>query len=331
MRNRELSATIAASYDAVHEIPSRKLKRLSDGTATWFGALGPVVAARERLAGQGPRLLSTVLLAAIAIEAGVILTRDLGQGDALPPASAPQAAAVPRSGVDLRTIVEAHLFGRATPSAAEVPQTSIPLVLAGVLALQDPGQGMAILGPNPSQAKLYAVGAAVPGGARLHAVYRDRVLLDRGGAIESLALPRRSLVAAAPPQAVSPTPGQRLQALAQNNGALLGGLIRFQVVQAPGQPGKILGFRIYPGSRGNPAAFAQLGLQSGDLVTAVQGTPLDDPGRASDVLQTLSNASSATVTLVRNGAQQDVALNLAAVASEAERSSDEAPAAAGPE
>ncbi|MFO1410459.1 MAG: type II secretion system protein N [Steroidobacteraceae bacterium] len=299
------------------------------GAATWFSALGAPGGLQAFVAERGPRIASAVLLGALAIEAGLVLTRNLGRGDVLPPAAAPQAAAPQRRGVDLRTIVDAHLFGQATVSSTDAPQTSIPLVLAGVLALQDPSQGMAILGPNPAQAKLYAVGAAVPGGARLHAVYRDRVLLDRGGAIESLALPRKSLVAAPPPAAVSPTPGQRLQALAQNNGALLGGLIRFQMVQASGQPGKIMGFRIYPGSRGNPTTFAQLGLHSGDLVTAVNGTPLDDASRANDVLLTLSNASSATVTLVRNGAQQDVALNLAAVANEAERAAEDSATAGG--
>lgn len=299
---------------------------MPDGATTWFSALGSSAGLRTLVAEHGPRIASAVLLAALAIEAGVILTRNLGQGDVLPAAAAPRAAVPQRRGVELRTIVDAHLFGQAAVSSTDAPQTSIPLVLAGVLALQDPSQGMAILGPNPAQAKLYAVGAAVPGGARLHAVYRDRVLLDRGGAIESLALPRKSLVAAPPPVAVSPTPGQRLQALAQNNGALLGGLIRFQMVQAQGQPGKLMGFRIYPGSRGNPASFAQLGLHSGDLVTAVNGAPLDDPGHANDVLLTLSNASSATVTVVRNGAQQDIALNLAAVANEAERVADDAAA-----
>lgn len=301
---------------------------MPEGATTWLNALGSRGELTALVAERGPRIATVALLAALAIEAGVILTRNLGRGAALPPPVAPQAVAPQRRGVDLRAIVEAHLFGRVAASATDAPQTSMPLVLAGVLALQDPSQGMAILGPNPAQARLYAVGAAVPGGARLHAVYRDHVLLDRGGALESLALPRKSLVAAPPPVAVTPTPGQRLQALAQaSNGALLGGLIRFQMVQGGG-PGKILGFRIYPGSRSNPAAFTQLGLRSGDLVTAVNGTPLDDPGRSNDVLLTLSNASSATVTIIRNGAQQDVALNLATVANEAERAAEEPAAAA---
>jgi general secretion pathway protein C len=151
---------------------------------------------------------------------------------------------------------------------------------------------------------------------RLHAVYRDRVLLERGGTLESLTLPRQSLVSAPPPKATAPTPGQRLQALTQTSGALLGGLIRVQAVL---QQGALQGYRIFPGVRSDPAGFAQLGLRAGDLITAVNGTPLDDPNRSLDILQTLSAASSAEVTIVRQGVQQDISLNLAAVASHAER------------
>ena len=300
---------------------------------TWISDLGSAGGLQAVLAQHGPRIATSVLLACLAIEAGVIVTRDLGQTAATPLAPAPAVAAQPRRGVDLRSIVDAHLFGQAAVASTDAPPTSIPLVLAGVLALQDPNQGMAILGPTAAQAKLYAVGSAVPGGARLHAVYRDRVLLDRGGALEALMLPRKSAVSGPPPAAATPTPGQRLQALAQNNlqalaqnsGALLGGLMRAQAVF---QQGKLQGYRIFPGTRSNPAAFAQLGLRAGDMITAVNGTPLDDPNRALDILQTLSNSSSASVTLLRNGAQQDVALNLAAVANEAEHAADDAAGAA---
>jgi general secretion pathway protein C len=293
---------------------------------TWISELGSAGGPRAVLARHGPQIATSVLLAALAIEAGVIVTRNLGGAPAVP-STAPVVAAASRRGVDLRAIVDAHLFGQAAVSSTEAPPTSIPLVLAGVLALQDPSQGMAILGPNAAQAKLYAVGSAVPGGARLHAVYRDRVLLDRGGAIESLVLPRKSAMSGPAPTATTTPPGQRLQALAQSSGALLGGLIRAQAVF---QQGRLQGYRIFPGTRANPAAFAQLGLRSGDMITAVNGTPLDDPNRGPEILQTLSSASSANVTLLRNGAQQDLALNLAAVANEAERITDEAAAGAAP-
>jgi hypothetical protein len=60
----------------------------------------------------------------------------------------------------------------------------------------------------------------------------------------------------------------------------------------------------------------------------VNGTLLDDPNRGNEILQTLSSASSATLTVQRNGASQDLNLNLETVVSEAENAASQAAAAA---
>jgi hypothetical protein len=198
------------------------------------------------------------------------------------------------------------------------------------MAVDDPERGMAILGPNAASAKLYASGADIPaGGVRLHAVYRDHVLLERNGVLETLYLPRLSggPAPAVPVANNLQPPGQRLQAFARNNGGLLNGLIRIQPVF---NSGKLSGYRLFPGTGGVPG-MTRLGLKAGDLVTAVNGTPLDDPNHANDVLQSLSNASSATVTVSRNGVEEEVNLNLENVASEAEAAAEAAAANAPPD
>jgi general secretion pathway protein C len=80
--------------------------------------------------------------------------------------------------------------------------------------------------------------------------------------------------------------------------------------------GKQRGYRVYPGR--NRQAFVRLGLRPGDLVTAINGTPLDDPSRGQDVFRTMGSSSEAHVTVMRNGQQQDLTLNMAQVAQEAE-------------
>ena len=80
--------------------------------------------------------------------------------------------------------------------------------------------------------------------------------------------------------------------------------------------GKQTGFRVYPGR--NRMAFVKLGLRPGDLVTAINGTPLDDPERGQEIFRTLGSSPEAHVTVTRNGQQQDVVLNLAQVTQEAE-------------
>jgi general secretion pathway protein C len=300
----------------------------------WFEELKTADGLKNQLVQHGPRLASGLLLAAIAIQAAVLLTSQPGapsDGDAADAVPLPVPTPAPNRVLELATILNAHLFGQAGAVAADTadaPQTSLPLVLAGILAVQDPQKGMAIIGPNAGSAKLYSTGANIPGGARLHSVYGDRVLLDRNGTMEALFLPKTlssAPIAIQPPAQVGNSPGQRLQNLAQNNG-LLGGVVRVQPVL---QQGKLSGYRIFPGGRGNIQTFTQLGLRAGDLITAVNGTALDDPNRGMEIMQTLSAASSATVTVTRNGQPMEVNLNLETVAQEAENAAAAEAAAAG--
>jgi general secretion pathway protein C len=94
---------------------------------------------------------------------------------------------------------------------------------------------------------------------------------------------------------------------------LMADIMRPQPVFADG---KQRGYRVYPGR--NRQAFVRLGLRPGDLVTAINGTPLDDPSHGQEIFRTLGSSSEARVTIMRNGAQQDLNLNLAQVAQEAE-------------
>ena len=277
---------------------------------------------------HGPRLAAGAMAALLAVQAGFVVTGQNRKMPAISTASASRSGTADSasasagssvSALRVSEIASAHLFGESLSAlpAADAPQTSVQLVLAGVLAVPDPKRGLAIIGPNAGTARLYTVGSAVPGGVNLYAVYPDRVLLDRGGVIESLLLPRKIAAGSMIPTAADPlqSPGQRLAALAQGNAGLLGGLVRAQAVFAGG---KLSGYRIYPGGRASVGTFTQLGLRPGDLVTAVNGTPLDDPNRANEILQTISSAASANLTVQRNGQPQDLNLNLETVANDAE-------------
>jgi general secretion pathway protein C len=293
----------------------------------WMDELKTAAGLQAALVQHGPRLAAGLMAALIAIQAGFFVTSQ-NSGLASPvaahgPVGGPVGPARPTnanlSTLHVSEITSAHLFGEthSTVDDANAPQTSVQLVLAGVLAVPDPKRGLAIIGPNAGTAKLYTVGSAVPGGVNLYSVYADRVLLDRGGVIESLLLPRKApLAGTLPPAANSLSPGQRLATLAQgNNAAVLGGLVRAQPVFVGT---KLTGYRIYPGGRTSVGAFTHLGLRPGDLITGVNGTPLDDPARANEILQTLSSLASANLTIQRNGQSQELTLNLETVASDAE-------------
>jgi general secretion pathway protein C len=91
--------------------------------------------------------------------------------------------------------------------------------------------------------------------------------------------------------------------------------------------GRLRGYRVYPGR--NTRAFTSLGLRPGDLVIAIDGTPLDDPSQGEAIFRTLGSSSEAHVTVVRGGQQQDLTLDMAQIASEADQLTGEENGAGG--
>src|SRR4051812_46758840 len=118
---------------------------------------------------RAPQVVTFVLALAIAAQLALILVGLTGRSRQTAPP--PAAAAAPAPPFDIGVLVNAHLFGnaavQASGDAADAPPTSIPLVLAGLLATPDPKQGMAIIGESAATAKVIAVGKQVPGGAQL--------------------------------------------------------------------------------------------------------------------------------------------------------------------
>lgn len=294
--------------------------------ASWLENLPAPQRWREIVLVHGPRIATWVLALALGVQAALIVT-DLTGGKAGNPSasSAPPAPPPPQTPrVNVAAIANSDLFGAPKPAAvanaADAPRTSIPLVLTGIIAANDPRQGLAILGENAASTKVYAVGDTVPGGVRLHSVLNDKVILDRNGTLESLTLPRQSTgLPPAPPPVAANLPVQspvvdRMRQLIANEPGVISDILRPQPVYAQG---KHRGFRVFPGR--NRQAFVRLGLRPGDLVTAINGTPLDDPARSQEIFATLSSSSEAMLTVVRNGRQQDVPLNLAMVLQEAEQ------------
>ena len=278
---------------------------------------------RSAALSRAPQIVTFVLALAVAAQLALIVVGLTGRTRQAPPPVAALPAAPP---LDIGALINAHLFGnaaaQASGDAANAPATSMPLVLTGLFATEDPREGMAIIGESSQAAKFVTVGQQVPGGAQLHSVYNDRAIIERAGVLESVFLPKStggSLAMSAPP----PPPGQaesneavveRMRQMVNSDPGLIGNLMRPQAVFAGG---KMRGFRVYPGS--NRQAFARLGLRPGDLVTGINGTPLDDKDRAQEVFNTLSSSTEARVSVTRNGRQQELVLNLAQVASEAEQ------------
>jgi general secretion pathway protein C len=298
--------------------------------ASWLEGLPAHDRWRGLLLAEGPRIATWVLSLAVAVQAGFIVTDLAGAGRRGTTASPqPGGQHVRAHTLDVAAVTRAHLFGAAPlpkQDGANAPQTTIPLVLTGTIAGNDPQNGLAILGQTAQTGKVYAVGDNVPGGAKLHSVYSDRVVLERNGQLESLALPRQVNNGNAPPPSAAVLPEnpsiERMRRMITEQPGLLADVMRPQPVM---DHGRMNGFRVYPGR--NRMAFMRLGLRPGDQVTAINGTPLDDRDRSEQILHTLNSSSEAHVTVIRNGQQQDLTLNLAQVAQEADSLASQAPAA----
>src|SRR5690606_5348599 len=99
---------------------------------------------------------------------------------------------------DVQAIASAHLFGEANAAEApppvvvheEVAETQLALSLRGTIAANDPSAALAIIAASGRDEKVYAIQDTVAPGTTLHAVYPDRVILNRNGALEALKLPK---------------------------------------------------------------------------------------------------------------------------------------------
>ena len=229
------------------------------------------------------------------------------------------AARQPQAG----TIADRHLFGTPNQGGGNLnnaPDTTLALTLHGIVAGKNAKDSRALIVANGDE-EPYAVGASLPGGAVIRAIFPDRVLLERGGRVEALRLPKSDMgqgqttaVAQddnqAPPPLSNPVPqnlGELRQQIAQNPQRLMD-VIRAMPVQ---EQGKLTGYRIYPA--GNSPMFAQLGLHPGDVVTAVNGIPLTDPAQSMRILAALKTSEQISITMLRNGQTQTQVLQMASV------------------
>lgn len=263
-----------------------------------------------------PRLVTLALCAVIGLQLAWIIAGQLGgrdpsvaAGSAADELRRASSAAADAGQATVARIAAARLFGDPSPAAATgtgpAPPTSLGLVLVGVFAREEPEGGRAIIGESAAAARLHAVGATLPGGARLLEVYGDRVILGVGGARETLFMPRTATpglstaTTAVPPLAapVPPAPG----AMPDPNQ-----LVRWQAIL---KDGRIAGVRVYPGERAE--LFRRAGLLAGDLVVEINGTPVASEAGAAQFAQTLAASPSSTLRVERGGQLQEVRIDIA--------------------
>jgi len=280
------------------------------------------------------RLASALLVAALIWQVGQAWSLwPAGRAGDTPTAAAPRArpAAPAAASPGKAEGLDYALFGRVPHAAdgggsAPPPPTSLGLVLRGVLALGggrgyaliDSGTGAAGSGAHRSSSAsgqagrddgLFAVGDKVVGQVRLSEVFHDHVILRTRHGLESLMLDGEKPPAAHPtapaPPASGPDARKKVLDAAQSKRVvqLLNDPMHFRrYVRARPvrRNNRLVGYVVSPA--GDPRLFSALGLHSGDIITRVNGTPLDGGAlNTFELLTSVHGAHAINLHVQRNG------------------------------
>lgn len=272
--------------------------------------------------------IATFLLVAItAVVLGRLTWALIEPSSILPAAVAASTEPFPASGGSgsgtqgsFRELAALSIFGasKGNSSAVNAPDTTLSWVLKGVLSDRDPERSSAILSPQGQPEKLYRVGASLPGNVRLEQVLSDRVILARDGKLETLRLKRDAAASASKKPASRPKPGATNATLTPDGGvatidreAWANDPQRFlEVISASPvmQDGEMYGLEVNPGRQ--VAEFEAAGLQPGDVILAVEGTPVSEIQDYRDILQELGGSSSVSVSLERDGQPTEITITM---------------------
>lgn len=226
---------------------------------------------------------------------------------------------------NISDISQWHLFGqvekvsasRPVEKAIDAPDTRLNLKLSGILASSNLLSARAIIMGGKGSEDSYAIGDDLPGNAVLREIYTDRVILEYRGRLETLRLPKETLanarVSFASNKRSTKTSSRFKRAAGNANTSNLLRQYRDALMTNPQSlmnlinvspvtdknTGRLKGYRIRPGK--DRTLLKQFGLKNGDVVTGVNGIPLDNPIKALEIMRDLSTASAVTLEVERNG------------------------------
>lgn len=243
--------------------------------------------------------------------------------------------------VDTSAIAMWSLFGKEgrkvvkteQPKDVDAPKTRLSLELQAVFVAPVEERSTAMIAESRKPSELYHIGDKVPGNVTLAAVYGDRVLLNRNGALEALYFPdseKSALTRAdgstansrrktAPTSRSSRAPNARPgfgaggSANQEAQAAMAQQMVETLREQIEEDPALVLGqFGLAPNSgRGylvsdNPnPMLAAVGARPGDVILSVNGRSLGDPATDVGLIEDVMRDGNVRLSMERNGRQFD--------------------------
>jgi len=199
-----------------------------------------------------------------------------------------------------------------TGNDSSISTTPRRLVLVDTRPGRNPREGTARLGVSSSSPQTYVAGAILANGARLREIYADHVILEKDGRTARLGV--NDAPADGKPSAADAlltmggTQSTAASAISTTTEALTDYLRPSPVFDGS----RLVGYQVYPGTHAD--TFAQLGLQGGDVLTAVDGAAVIDAASTIDQLEALTQGRAITASVLRNGHLVTISMDGAVIA-----------------
>jgi general secretion pathway protein C len=227
-------------------------------------------------------------------------------------------------------IRSATMPGLEGPASIDAPETTLNLKLVGVMYSTDEKEARAIIESPAEGARSFALRERVADNAEIYSIEPDRVILLHAGRQEALMLDPDQNAAGNPAGAAAQPlndQGGNQAAINTANGSpasadsqtasfqppagaskKLDDLMRDFSVTPVMENGILQGFKLK--ALRNPKIMQEWGIGPDDVVTAVNGIPLNTPGRVMILYDKLKKQREFEITLDNNGSSRTVAVDL---------------------
>ena len=191
---------------------------------------------------------------------------------------------------------------------SSVAPAPVPLILVSTQPARNLSESLALVGTEALSPQTYVGGATLANGAKITDIQADYIVLSKDG--RSARLYRQGSRSGI-------TNHPELASLLLNVGGVQSEPATVEVSRealtdylrpSPFYDGDTLrGFQVYAGNRAG--VFAQMGLQPGDVITALNGVPLTDPSSSVGMLEELTHGASLSAQVERKGQSLELTLD----------------------
>jgi general secretion pathway protein C len=199
------------------------------------------------------------------------------------------------------------------PASGDQPKTSLNLRLVGLMYSADQDQARAIIESEKDGARSYSTRERVAAKVEVYRIEPDRVILLHAGRQEALMLdPDEATPQTQPDTGSQPINGSNeSQASRQSSTSIpkkTADLMREFSATPVMEQGELVGFRLE--SVRNPEITNEWGIEPDDVITAVNGMPLNSQGRLMVLYDKLRKQSEFELTLNKGETSRTIMIDL---------------------